>query len=56
MRRFSIRSLMAVIFVSAIGLAALRDASDIGMGMLLLVALFSAGYLAHAIRNCQGTT
>ena len=39
MRRFSIRSLTAFIFVAAIGLAALRDANDLWAGMLLLLAL-----------------
>ena len=39
MRRFSIRSLMAFIVVAAIGLAALRNASDLWAGMLLLLAL-----------------
>ena len=39
MRRFSIRSLAAFIVVAAIGLAALRDASDLWAGMLLLLAL-----------------
>ncbi len=39
MRRFSIRSLTAFIVVAAIGLAALRNASDLWAGMLLLLAL-----------------
>src|SRR6516165_6342441 len=39
MRRFSIRSLTAFIFVAAIGLAALRNANDLWAGMLLLLAL-----------------
>jgi hypothetical protein len=39
MRRFSIRSLTALIVAAAIGLAALRDANDLWAGMLLLLAL-----------------
>ena len=56
MRRFTIRILMAVIVFTAIGLAALRNANDWWMGMMLLVALLSCGYLAMAIRTCQKTT
>ncbi len=43
MRRISIRRLMAVVFVSAVGLAALKDASDRWAGMLLLVAMAAVG-------------
>jgi hypothetical protein len=43
MRRFSIRSLMAFVLVSAIGLAALRNASDLWAGMMLLLALAIVG-------------
>ena len=39
MRRFSIRTLMAVILVSAIGLAALKNANDLWAGMMMLFAL-----------------
>jgi hypothetical protein len=39
MRRFSIRRLTAFIVVAAIGLAALRNASDLWAGMLLLLTL-----------------
>jgi hypothetical protein len=43
MRRFSIRTLMSAIVVSAIGLAALRNASDLWAGIMLLVALAAVG-------------
>ena len=39
MRRFSVRSLMAFIFVCAIGLAALRNANDLWAGAMLFLAL-----------------
>jgi hypothetical protein len=55
MRRFTIRILMAVIVFTAIGLAALRNSNDWWAGMMLLVAVFSCGYLAMAIRTCQKT-
>ena len=43
MHRFSIRTLMAFVLVSAVGLAALKNASDLWAGMMLLVALGSVG-------------
>jgi hypothetical protein len=43
MRRFSIRALMAVIVVSAVGLAALRNANDWWAGIMLLLALVAFG-------------
>jgi hypothetical protein len=43
MRRISVRSLMAVVLVSAIGLAALRNANDWSAGIMLLVALMATG-------------
>lgn len=43
MRRFSIRSLMAFIVLAAIGLAALRTASELWAAMMLLLALVSVG-------------
>jgi hypothetical protein len=43
MRRFSVRSLMAFIFVSAVGLAALRNPNDVWAGAMLLVALAAVG-------------
>jgi hypothetical protein len=44
MRRFSVRSLMALVFVCAIGLAAFRGAGDLWGGILLLVALAAIGF------------
>jgi hypothetical protein len=44
MRRFSVRSLMAVVFVCAIGMAAFRGAGDLWGGILLLVALAAVGF------------
>jgi hypothetical protein len=43
MRRFSIRSLIVLIVVFAVGLAALRNANELWAGMLLLVALAAVG-------------
>jgi hypothetical protein len=43
MRRISIRTLMAFILVSAVGLAALRNANELWAGMMLLLALASVG-------------
>jgi len=43
MRRFSIRSLMAFVLVSGVGLAALRNAGDLWAGMLLMAALTAVG-------------
>ena len=43
MRRISVLSLMAFILVLAIGLAALRTASHLVAGMLLLAALAAVG-------------
>ena len=43
MRRFSIRSLMAVVVVSAVGLAALRNANEQWAGTMLLVVLAAVG-------------
>ena len=42
-RRFSIRALMALVLVSAVGLAALRNANDLWAGMMLMVALAAVG-------------
>jgi uncharacterized membrane protein YeaQ/YmgE (transglycosylase-associated protein family) len=44
--RLSIRALMAVIVVSAIGLAAIRNASDLWAGLLLMIVL---GFVGAAI-------
>ena len=43
MRRSSVRSLTAVVLVSAIGLAALRNANHWSAGIMLLVALIATG-------------
>src|SRR5262245_23706503 len=43
MRRFTIRSLIALIVASAIGLAALRNASEIWAGLMFLSALTAVG-------------
>ena len=43
MRGFSIRTLMAFVLVSAIGLAALRNAGDLWAGMMMQVALTAVG-------------
>jgi hypothetical protein len=43
MRRYSIRSLMAVVILAAIGLAALRNANELWAGLMLLVALATIG-------------
>ena len=43
MRRYSIRTLMALVVVSAVGLAALRGADETWAGMLLLAALAAVG-------------
>jgi hypothetical protein len=43
MRRFSIRFLMAFVLVSAVGLAALRNANELWEGTMLLLALAAVG-------------
>jgi len=43
MRRFSIRTAMAFVLVSAVGMAALRNASDLWAGIMFLVALGAVG-------------
>jgi hypothetical protein len=43
MRRFSIRSLMAFVLVSAVGLAALRNSSELWAGVMLIVVLAAVG-------------
>jgi hypothetical protein len=50
MRRFSISTLMAFILVSAVGLAALRNANEWWAGAMLLVAIAAVGIaLAGAV-------
>lgn len=46
MRRYSIRTLMASIVLVAVGLAALKNASEVWAGMLLLLALAAIGVAA----------
>ena len=43
MRRFSIRTLMAVVVVSAVGLAALRNANEVWADVMCLAALAAVG-------------
>jgi hypothetical protein len=43
MRRISVRSLMAVVLISAIGLAALRNASSLWAGIILLLDMVALG-------------
>ena len=43
MRRFSLRTLMAFIVVSAVGLAALRNANEFWAGIMLLALLAASG-------------
>lgn len=43
MRRFSIRAIMTIIVISAVGLAALRNANDWWSGTMLLLSLAATG-------------
>ncbi len=43
MRRFSIRTLMGFVLVSAVGLAALRSATELWAQMMLMTSLFAVG-------------
>ena len=52
--RFSIRTLMAVIVVSAVGLAGLRNANELWAGMLLIVALAAIGISVLGILMLRG--
>src|SRR4051795_7359154 len=53
MRRFSIRTLMAFVLVSAVALAALSNANEPWAGMMLLLALAAVGVavLGAVLRN-----
>jgi hypothetical protein len=55
MRRFSIRCLMAFVLVSAVGLAALRNANDLWARTMTLVALAVRGVavLGSALRGAR---
>jgi hypothetical protein len=55
MRRFSIRALMIFVFVSGIGLAALRNANDLWAGMMMLVALAAVGVAVMGAVILRGT-
>jgi hypothetical protein len=54
MRRISIRTLMAFVLVSAVGLAALRNANELWAGMMILVALAGLGTAILAAINLGG--
>jgi hypothetical protein len=54
MRRFSIRTLMAVILVSAVGLAALRNANELWAGTMLLITLAAVGVAVLGAVNLRG--
>jgi hypothetical protein len=54
MRRISIRTLMALVLVSAIGLAALRNASELWAGMMLLLALAAVGVAILGVALMRG--
>lgn len=54
MRRISIRTLMAFVLVSAVGLAALRNASELWAGIMLLLALAAAGAAILGAALMQG--
>ena len=43
MRRYSIRTLITFVFLTAVGLAALRNANELWAGMMLLTALTAVG-------------
>lgn len=51
MKRFSIRTLMVGIFITAIGLAVFRGGKDAWTGLMLLIALCSSGYLIVETRR-----
>ena len=54
MRRISIRTLMALVLVSAIGLAALRNASELWAGMMLRLALAAVGVAILGVALMRG--
>ena len=55
MRRFSVRSLMALVFICAIGMAAFRGAGDLWGGILLLVALTFVGFAVMGALILRGS-
>jgi hypothetical protein len=54
MPRFSISGLMAIVLVSAIGLAALRNANDVWAGIMLLLALALGGVALLGVLYVRG--
>ena len=54
MRRFSLRTLMTFLFVSAVALASLRNANDLWAGMMLPTALGSVGVAILGAINLRG--
>jgi hypothetical protein len=54
MRRFSIRSLMAFVFLCAVGLAAFRNTGELWAGMLLLAALTAVGVALMGVVILRG--
>jgi hypothetical protein len=54
MRRLSISSLMAFVLISAVGLAALRNAGELWAGMMLLVAVAAVGVALMATVILRG--
>jgi hypothetical protein len=54
MRRISIRTLMAFVLVSAVGLAALKNAGELWAGIMLLLALAAAGAAILGAAVMQG--
>jgi hypothetical protein len=54
LRRISIRTLMAFVLVSAVGLAALKNAGEIWAGIMLLLALAATGVAILGAALMQG--
>ena len=54
MKRFSIRTLMAFVLVSAVGLAALRSATELWAQMMLMTSLFAVGVAVVGASLMQG--
>jgi hypothetical protein len=54
MRRTSIRTLMAFVLVSAVGLAALKNAGELWAGIMLLLALAASGVAIIGAAVMQG--
>jgi hypothetical protein len=54
MPHFSIRTIMAVIVVSAIGMAALRNADELWAGLMLLLVLVAGGIAVLGALNLLG--